>query len=109
MKIWAQIIAPLRGLIRFVDFSCKYDYDHTMSYSKVTITVDQKKLIEADKLVAENKYHSRSHFFQVSAEKELVSQKHNTLIEACNCLDIIDEQLLAEEGFLTDAEAWESF
>jgi metal-responsive CopG/Arc/MetJ family transcriptional regulator len=80
-----------------------------MSYAKVTITVNDQDLAAADVMVAQEKYQSRSHFFQVSAKKEIKEQKKNTLAVACSFLDVEAEQKMAEEDFVNEITPWGNF
>lgn len=86
-----------------------YDYNHTMSYQKIAITVPPTLLSTIDNLVASKQSNSRSGFFQDAAQAHLDQLKTHSLTEACQYLSVNDEQSLAEEGFNKDSEAWPKF
>lgn len=80
-----------------------------MPTSKVAITLDEELLKKLDRLVAEEKFPSRSRAIQEAVEEKLSRLDRTRLIRESAKLDPVYEQKLAEEGLPEDVEEWPEY
>jgi Arc/MetJ-type ribon-helix-helix transcriptional regulator len=84
-------------------------YYHTMSKSKIAITVESEVLKGLDALVRAGRYANRSRAFEAAAAAELDRAHHTRLAKACLALDPAEERAMAEEGLSADAASWPAY
>jgi metal-responsive CopG/Arc/MetJ family transcriptional regulator len=75
-----------------------------MGRAKIAITVDEHALQEIDRLVRQGVYPNRSQAIE-SAVKERIERFHRSrLARECAKLDKVEEQALANEGYVGESE-----
>jgi Arc/MetJ-type ribon-helix-helix transcriptional regulator len=84
-------------------------YCHTMSKSKIAITIEAEVLEGLDALVRAGRYANRSRAFEAAAIAELARANHTRLTRACSDLDPAEERAMAEEGFSADTADWPAY
>ena len=80
-----------------------------MSTTKVAITLDEELLERIDRLVAENKFPSRSRAIQLAVRAQIDRLDRRRLAAECAKLDPEFEQQVAEQGASHDLEAWPEY
>ena len=80
-----------------------------MSTSKIAITLDEELLSRLDRLVAEQRFPSRSRVIQEAVEEKLNRLERSRLARECAKLDPLFEQELAEEGIVEDINEWPEY
>ena len=84
-------------------------YCHTMSKTKIAITVDTTVLSDLDALVTGGRYPNRSRAFEAAAQAELARVHRIRLATECMKLDTAEESALADEGLAADTSAWPAY
>ena len=79
-----------------------------MSTTKVAITMDEKTLTRLDRMVAAQKFPSRSRAVQDAVEEKLNRMEKHRLARECEKLDIEFERAMAEEG-MTEIAEWPEY
>lgn len=80
-----------------------------MNKAKVAITLERETLIVLDRLVAEQRFQSRSEAIEVAVQEKLRRLAHTRLAEECAKLDVAEERELAEEGIELEAASWPEY
>lgn len=80
-----------------------------MSTSKIAITLDEELLSRLDRLVAEQRFPSRSRVIQEAVEEKLNRLERSRLARECAKLDPLFEQELAEEDVVEDINEWPEY
>ena len=84
-------------------------YCHTMSKTKVAVTLDSELLNHLDELVHQNRFPNRSQAIEVSLAEKLERISHARLARECAKLDPTEERALAEEGLSEDLKSWPAY
>jgi Arc/MetJ-type ribon-helix-helix transcriptional regulator len=82
---------------------------HTVSVTKIAITLDEDLLERIDRLVAERRFPSRSRAIQLAVKAQIDRLDRRRLARECAKLDPAFEQQLAEESASYDLESWPEF
>ena len=82
---------------------------HTMSKSKIAITISPLVLNRLDVWVQNEHYASRSEAIEKAVDAQLQRLERKRLSEQCALLDVDEEQAMAETGLALDAAAWPAF
>jgi len=80
-----------------------------MGRSKIAITLEEKFLVELDRLVRERVFQNRSQAIQAAVEEKLERLQRRRLAQECANLDPEEERLLAEEGLTEDLGEWPAY
>jgi len=80
-----------------------------MGRSKIAITLEEKFLVELDRLVRERVFQNRSQAIQAAVEEKLERLQRRRLAQECAKLDPEAERLLAEEGLTEDLGEWPAY
>lgn len=75
-----------------------------MSTTKVAISIDEKTLVRLDRMVAAQKFPSRSRAIQDAVEEKLNRMEKHRLAGECDKLNKEFERAMAEEGMMEIAE-----
>ena len=84
-------------------------YYHTMSKSKIAITIEESVLAGLDALVTAGRFTNRSRAFEAAAAAEIARSNHTRLARACADLDPAEERAMAEEGLSADTADWPAY
>ncbi|MCY3556670.1 MAG: ribbon-helix-helix domain-containing protein [Gemmatimonadetes bacterium] len=71
--------------------------------SKIVITLDEKIVKQLDYLIMQQAYKNRSQAIEEAVSEKLDRLKRGRLARECAKLDPVEEQELAEEGYVEDA------
>ncbi|MDD9949636.1 MAG: ribbon-helix-helix domain-containing protein [candidate division Zixibacteria bacterium] len=71
--------------------------------SKITITLDEEIVKQLDDLIMQQSFEIRSQAIEEAVSVKLDRLKRGRLARECAKLDPIEEQELAEEGYVEDA------
>ena len=71
---------------------------HTVTRSKVAITIDEGLLARVDALVKEERFRNRSRAIEEAVEEKMARLERTRLARECAKLDPVFEQSLADEG-----------
>ena len=71
--------------------------------SKITITLDEEIVKQLDDLIMQQSFENRSQAIEEAVSDKLDRLKRGRLARECAKLDPIEEQELAEEGYVEDA------
>ena len=82
---------------------------HTMSRSKLAITLDELTLKRLDRLVAAAVFKNRSRAIEAAVNEKLDRMESGRLAAECAKLDPCAEQSLAEEGISKDLGEWPEY
>jgi metal-responsive CopG/Arc/MetJ family transcriptional regulator len=77
-----------------------------MSVAKVAVSMDQDLLTELDRMVARQKFASRSQAVQAAVREKLARLKRCRLAEECAKMDPQFEKSMAEEGMAGELAQW---
>ena len=80
-----------------------------MPKTKVAVTVDSEILNELDELIAQNRFPNRSQAIEASLREKLERLSRARLARECAKLDTQEEKALAEEGLLSEVDAWPAY
>lgn len=80
-----------------------------MSVAKVAVSLDRDLLTELDRLVARQKFASRSQAVQEAVREKIARLKRRRLAEECAKLDPEYERSLAEEGMSEKLAQWPEY
>jgi metal-responsive CopG/Arc/MetJ family transcriptional regulator len=80
-----------------------------MPKTKVAVTVDSEILNELDELIAQNRFPNRSQAIETSLREKLERLSRARLARECAKLDTQEEKALAEEGLLSEVDAWPAY
>lgn len=80
-----------------------------MAKAKVAVTLDEKILIEVDRLVTRRVFPSRSRAIEEAVLEKLDRMAHDRLARECAKLDPALEKALAEEGMPEELERWPEY
>ncbi|MEJ2550556.1 MAG: ribbon-helix-helix domain-containing protein [Anaerolineales bacterium] len=80
-----------------------------MSKEKVAVTIEKALLEQLDRLVAEEKYPSRSNAVERAVEDLLERDEHTRLAVESAKLDPAFEKALADEGLAGDLSEWPEY
>ena len=80
-----------------------------MPKTKVAITVDSQILDELDELIARKRFPNRSQAIEAALTEKLERLSQARLARECAKLDTKEEKALAEEGLLSEIEAWPAY
>lgn len=84
-------------------------YCHTMSRSKIAITLDDAALRGVDRLVAARVFPNRSRAIEAAVADKLARLKRTRLARESVKLDPAYERSLAEEGLSADLLEWPEY
>lgn len=82
---------------------------HTMSRSKIAITLDERTLRRLDRLVRAEVFDNRSRAIEKAVEEKLERLEGDRLAEECSKLDPGFEQAMADEGLSEELGAWPEY
>ena len=77
--------------------------------TKVVVTVDSEILNELDELIARNRFPNRSQAIEAALAEKLARLSRARLARECAKLDMQEEKALAEEGLLSEVDAWPAY
>lgn len=80
-----------------------------MGAAKVAITLDEELLVRLDRLVAEQRFPSRSRAIQDALREKLDRMDRSRLARECAKLNPRFEQQLADEGLGEDSATWPEY
>jgi Arc/MetJ-type ribon-helix-helix transcriptional regulator len=80
-----------------------------MATVKIAITLDEAIVARLDKLVAENRFPSRSRVVQEAVRDKLDRLRRGRLARECAKLDPAFEKNMAEEGIASDFSEWPEY
>jgi metal-responsive CopG/Arc/MetJ family transcriptional regulator len=75
-----------------------------MAKVKLAVTLDEKLLVEVDRLVSRRVFPNRSRAIEEAVQEKLERMSHNRLARECAKLDSSVEKELAEEGLAATVE-----
>ena len=86
----------------------RYDlwYYYGMSVAKITISIDEHLLSRLDLMVRSRVFASRSQAVQAAVQEKVARVGKTRLAEECAKLDPAEEQAMAEEWFVGEADLW---
>ena len=77
--------------------------------SKIAITMNEETVKQLDYLIMQQSYKNRSQAIEEAVSEKLDRLKRGRLARECAKLDPVEEQELAEEGFVEDADNWPEY
>lgn len=77
-----------------------------MSVAKITISIDEHLLSRLDLMVRSRVFASRSQAVQAAVQEKVARVGKTRLAEECAKLDPAEEQAMAEEWFVGEADLW---
>ncbi len=77
-----------------------------MPKAKIAVTLDARLLRKLDELVDQQRVPNRSQLVEAAVAEKLAREGKTRFASECAKLDRDEEVKLAEEGFVTDSEAW---
>jgi Arc/MetJ-type ribon-helix-helix transcriptional regulator len=80
-----------------------------MPKTKVAVTVDSEILDELDELIAKKRFPNRSQAIEAALTEKLERLNRARLARECAKLDTAEEKALAEEGLLSEIDAWPAY
>lgn len=80
-----------------------------MPKTKVAVTVDSEILDELDELIAKKRFPNRSQAIEAALTEKLERLSRARLARECAKLDTEEEKALAEEGLLSEIDAWPAY
>jgi metal-responsive CopG/Arc/MetJ family transcriptional regulator len=80
-----------------------------MPKTKVAVTVDSAILGELDELIAQKRFPNRSQAIETALAEKLERLSRARLARECAKLDTQEEKALAEEGLLSEIDAWPAY
>ena len=80
-----------------------------MAKAKVAVTLDEKILMEVDRLVTRRVFPSRSRAIEEAVLEKLDRLSRDRLARECAKLDPVLEKALAEEGMTEELERWPEY
>ncbi|MDQ3516227.1 MAG: ribbon-helix-helix domain-containing protein [Gemmatimonadota bacterium] len=80
-----------------------------MPKAKIAVTLDARLLRKLDELVDQQRVPNRSQLVEAAVAEKLARVHKTRLASECAKLDRDEEVKLAEEGFVTDGEAWPEY
>jgi metal-responsive CopG/Arc/MetJ family transcriptional regulator len=80
-----------------------------MSVAKVTISIDESLLKRIDRLVRSRVFPNRSQAIQEAVEEKISRIDRTRLARECAKLVPAEEQALADEWFLAEADQWPEY
>jgi metal-responsive CopG/Arc/MetJ family transcriptional regulator len=80
-----------------------------MPKTKVAVTVDSEILDELDELIAKKRFPNRSQAIEAALTEKLERLSRTRLARECAKLDTHEEKALAEEGLLSEIDAWPAY
>ncbi|MGH7563681.1 MAG: ribbon-helix-helix domain-containing protein [Gemmatimonadota bacterium] len=84
-------------------------YHHTMSKTRIGITLDERSVERLDSLVKKSVFENRSQAIQQAVDEKLERIDRTRLARECAKLDPTFEKAMAEEGLGEDLEAWPEY
>ena len=82
---------------------------HTMSKTKIAVTLEATLLDQVDELVRQRRFPNRSQAIEAAVAEQLVRFRRTRLAEACARLDPDEERALADEGLGSDMADWPEY
>lgn len=80
-----------------------------MAKAKVAVTLDEKILLEVDRLVTRRVFPNRSKAIEEAVQEKLDRLSHGRLARECAKLDPQLEKALAEEGMSVELDQWPEY
>jgi metal-responsive CopG/Arc/MetJ family transcriptional regulator len=80
-----------------------------MPKAKIAITLDEKILVEVDRLIDSRVFPNRSQAIEQAIQEKLHRLSRHRLARECAKLDSASEKALAEEGIGEDFEQWPEY
>jgi metal-responsive CopG/Arc/MetJ family transcriptional regulator len=80
-----------------------------MAKTKLAVTLDEKLLVEVDRLVSRRVFPNRSRAIEQAVQEKLERLAHDRLARECAKLDPVSEKALAEEGIGEDLDQWPEY
>ena len=77
--------------------------------TETLITIDERTLMEIDRLVSEHRFANRSRVIQEAVDEKLLRLSHSRLAAECAKLDPAFERALAEEASAGELEEWPEY
>jgi Arc/MetJ-type ribon-helix-helix transcriptional regulator len=81
----------------------------TMAKTKVAVTIDAELVERVDALVRAHQFPSRSQLIEKAVSEKIVGLERGRLGRECSKLNANEEQALADEGYVADAEIWPAY
>ena len=75
-----------------------------MGRAKIAITVDEQALAEIDRLVRQGVFPNRSKAIEDALQDRIARLRRSRLAHECAKLDRVEEQALANEGYVGEGE-----
>ncbi len=82
---------------------------HTMSKTKVALTIETTLLDRVDHLVARRRFRNRSQAVETALAEKLARLARTRLAEEAAKLDPVEERRLADEGLDGTGDAWPEY
>jgi metal-responsive CopG/Arc/MetJ family transcriptional regulator len=80
-----------------------------MPKTKVAVTVDSQILDQLDELIAQHRFPNRSQAIEAALAEKLERLSRARLARESAKLDTKEEKSLAEEGLLSELDAWPAY
>ncbi len=80
-----------------------------MPKTKIAVTVDSEIIDELDELIAQERFPNRSQAIEAALTEKLERLSRARLARECAKLDTAEEKALAEEGLLSEIDAWPAY
>ena len=84
-------------------------FGHTMSKTKVAVSLETSVVQQVDALVQRQLFPSRSGAIEVALLEKLDRMSRSRLARECAKLDPRDERALADEGLSEDVRTWPAY
>jgi metal-responsive CopG/Arc/MetJ family transcriptional regulator len=75
-----------------------------MGRATITISMDEKVLAEVDRWVSKESFPTRSTAIESAVQEQIAKLRRSRLTLACAGLDRVEEQAMAEEGYVPDLD-----
>ena len=80
-----------------------------MGTTSITVTVEQTLLAQIDRLVDEHVFQSRTEAIEAALAEQVRRHRRRRLGEESAKLNPVEEQALADEGWVKDIDAWPKY
>ena len=84
-------------------------YSHTMSRSKIAVTLDRDTLARIDRMVRDGVFPNRSRAIQHALDDHLERVGRTRLARECAKLDRASERAIAEQGMKSEFNRWPAY
>jgi metal-responsive CopG/Arc/MetJ family transcriptional regulator len=80
-----------------------------MAKAKLAVTLDERLLMEVDRLVRSRLFPNRSRAIEEAVQEKLERMNQNRLARECAKLDPNEEKAIAEEGMERELDQWPEY